>query len=91
MIYSATAKRIFEDYVRDVDFTGNFLIVKTYPGGAHAVAAIIDELEWPELVGSIAGDDVILLMVRPEEEEKMRRPQGRTGVVFDRLMDLLEG
>jgi transcriptional regulator of arginine metabolism len=85
------AKRIFEDYVRDVDFTGNFLIVKTYPGGAHAVAAIIDELEWPELVGSIAGDDVILLMVRPEEEEKMRRPQGRTGVVFDRLMDLLEG
>ncbi|HHT72739.1 MAG TPA: arginine repressor [Firmicutes bacterium] len=84
-------KRVFEDYVRAVDFAGNIILVKTYPGGAHAVAAVLDELEWPEVVGSIAGDDVILLLVRSEEEELLARPPGRAGKVYDRLVDLMEG
>ena len=41
------AKRVFEDYVRGVDFAGHIIVLKTFPGGAHAVAAVIDELEWP--------------------------------------------
>lgn len=84
-------KRVFEDYVRAVDFTGNSILVKTYPGGAHAVAAVIDELEWPELVGSIAGDDVILLLVRPDEEKELTRPKGLAGKVYDRILSLMEG
>ncbi len=84
-------KRVFEDYVRAVDFTGNIILVKTYPGGAHAVAAVIDELEWPELVGSIAGDDVILLLVRPDEEKELTRPKGLAGKVYDRILSLMEG
>ena len=39
------ARRVFEDYVRGIDFSGNILVVKTYPGGANAVAAVLDELE----------------------------------------------
>lgn len=85
------ARRIFEDYVKDVDFTGQIILVKTYPGGAHAVAAVIDELEWPELVGSVAGDDVILLLVRSEEEQELLRPKGQAGKVYDRILKLLEG
>lgn len=83
------ARRIFKDYVRDVDFSGSLIMIKTYPGGAHAVAAIIDELEWTEMLGSIAGDDSILIISRPEE--KQANPSGPAGQLFSRLRELLEG
>ncbi len=83
------AKRIFEDYVRGVDFSGSLIMVRTYPGGAHAVAALIDELEWPEMIGSIAGDDSILIVTRGEQEPT--KPTGPTGEVYSRITELLEG
>jgi len=43
---------------------GNFLVVKTLKGGAQAVALGIDWEEWPEVVGTLAGDDTILLIFR---------------------------
>jgi transcriptional regulator of arginine metabolism len=43
---------------------GNFLVVKTLKGGAQAVALGIDWEEWPEVVGTHAGDDTILLIFR---------------------------
>lgn len=84
------ASRIFEDYVRGVDFSGTLIMVKTYPGGAHAVAAIIDELEWPEMIGSIAGDDCILILTQAAEE-KPSKPEGPTGRVYARIQDLIKG
>lgn len=83
------AKRIFEDYVRGVDYSGSLIMIRTYPGGAHAVAAIIDELEWPEMLGSIAGDDSILIVTRDEAEGN--RPTGPTGEIYSRIQELLEG
>jgi len=44
--------------------TGNLLIVRTVPGSASAVAIAIDWEEWPEVVGTIAGDDTIFIAVR---------------------------
>ena len=54
---------------------GNLLVVKTMTGGAQAVALGIDWEEWPEVLGSIAGDDTILLVLRSEDEmdEVIRR------------------
>lgn len=43
---------------------GHFLVVKTLKGGAQAVALGIDWEEWPEVVGTLAGDDTILLIFR---------------------------
>ncbi len=83
------AKRIFEDYVRGVDFSGSLIMVSTYPGGAHAVAAVIDELEWPEMIGSIAGDDSILIVTRAEKEPN--KPTGPAGEVYSRITELIEG
>ena len=83
------AKRVFADYVRSVDFSGALIMIKTYPGGAHAVAAIIDEMEWPEMLGSIAGDDSILIVTRQEGEQD--KPTGATGAVFSRIIEILEG
>jgi transcriptional regulator of arginine metabolism len=44
--------------------TGNLLVVKTMMGGAQAVAEAIDWEEWPEVLGTLAGDDTILLILR---------------------------
>lgn len=43
---------------------GNLVVVKTLIGGAQPVAVAIDWEEWPEVLGSVAGDDTILLILR---------------------------
>lgn len=55
--------------------TGNLLVVRTMTGGAQAVALGIDWEEWPEVLGTIAGDDTILLILRDakyQEEIRIR-------------------
>jgi transcriptional regulator of arginine metabolism len=46
---------------------GNFLVVKTLSGGAQPVAEAIDWEEWPEVLGTLAGDDTILVILRDPE------------------------
>ena len=45
----------------------NLLVVRTMTGGAQAVALAIDWEEWPEVLGTIAGDDTILLVCREDD------------------------
>ena len=45
---------------------GSLLVIKTLKGGAQAVALGIDWEEWPEVAGTVAGDDTILLVLRDE-------------------------
>ena len=49
-----------------VTFSGNICVVKTRPGYASAVAYDIDNAEIPELLGSIAGDDTIFIVIRED-------------------------
>jgi transcriptional regulator of arginine metabolism len=44
----------------------NLLIIKTLSGGAQAVAEAIDWEEWPEILGTLAGDDTILIILRAD-------------------------
>jgi transcriptional regulator of arginine metabolism len=44
--------------------TGNLLVVRTLAGGAQAVAEAVDWEEWPEVLGTIGGDDTILIILR---------------------------
>lgn len=53
--------------------SGNLLVVKTMTGGAQAVALAIDWEEWPEVLGTLAGDDTILIICR----DKRQVPQVR--------------
>ncbi len=82
------ARRVFEDYVHDIGFSGNLLVVKTFPGGAHAVAAVLDELEWEGVVATLAGDDTIILVVKNEEELHLKRPKGLAGKLYTQLEEL---
>ena len=52
-----------ESVVR-IEAAENIVVVKTFPGMANALAVCVDSLEKPHIVGSVAGDDTILLVVR---------------------------
>lgn len=48
------------------DYANNILVIKTLPGMAQAVASAIDSLGWEDIVGTIAGDDTIMIVTRAE-------------------------
>ncbi|MCM1117771.1 MAG: arginine repressor [bacterium] len=56
--------RVLKDGFVSMDMAQNILVMKTVSGMAMAVAAAIDALRFQELVGSIAGDDTIMMAVR---------------------------
>ena len=59
--------RLFYDSVVSLDYSENIVVVKTLPGAANAVASILDHMPWQEIVGTVAGDDSILVVVKPKE------------------------
>ncbi len=60
-------RRMLLDSFVSIDRAENLIVMKTLPGNAHAVGAIIDALDWPEILGTICGDDTILIIVRTSE------------------------
>lgn len=58
-------ERIFQDSVVGMDYSANIVVIKTLPGTAQAVAAAIDNTKWPDIIGTVAGDDNILVVVKP--------------------------
>jgi transcriptional regulator of arginine metabolism len=60
-------QRLVREFVLDVRIAQNLLVLKTIVGSAQPVAAALDEQEWEEMVGTIAGDDTILI-VCPDKE-----------------------
>lgn len=63
--------RVLKDGFVSVDVAGNLLVLKTVSGMAMAVAASVDAMKMEEVVGSIAGDDTIMVAVRTPEEAKL--------------------
>ncbi|MDP4092045.1 MAG: arginine repressor [Bacillota bacterium] len=59
--------RIFAETFVSSDYANNIVIVKTLPGMAHAAASAIDSMGWPEIVGTVAGDDTIMIICRAEK------------------------
>jgi len=56
--------RLLRDVPLQLREAGLLLVIKTIPGSAHAIAAALDRSGWPELVGSIAGDDTVFVALR---------------------------
>jgi len=69
------------EFLQDVRVAQNQVVLRTAPGHANSVAVALDDEEWPEVVGTIAGDDTILVICA----------DGATaGVVREKLLRLLE-
>src|SRR3954452_9802453 len=72
-------RNMMDAFVR-IDSAGHLLILKTLPGNAMAIAALIDNLDWDDVVGTVSGDDTILVICRTEKD---------TEIVSNRFLDLL--
>ena len=60
--------RIFSESVLSIAHAYNQVIIKTLPGSANVAAEMIDSLRWPEIIGTLAGDNTILMIVRSTDE-----------------------
>lgn len=60
-------RRLFHDVVKKIEFSENIVVVKTQPGAGGSVAFALDMAHWPEIIGTVAGDDTILVVVRQKE------------------------
>jgi transcriptional regulator of arginine metabolism len=52
------------DSVKKIEAAGNIVVIKTFAGMANAIAVCVDSIHHDDIVGSVAGDDTILLVVR---------------------------
>ncbi|MCM3412506.1 transcriptional regulator AhrC/ArgR [Metabacillus sp. YM-086] len=73
-------KRALMDAFVKVDSAGHMLVMKTLPGNANAIGALIDNLDWDEVLGTICGDDTILLICRTPND---------TDIITQRFLDML--
>ena len=60
--------RMLADSVVDMSSANNLIVIHTLPGSAHVAGEAVDSLHWPEVLGTIAGDDTILVIVRSNED-----------------------
>jgi transcriptional regulator of arginine metabolism len=61
---------VFDNFVNQIKATNNMIVIKTTSGNANSVAVIIDRLGLPEILGTIAGDDTILIVIDTDENRK---------------------
>ena len=59
--------RLLNDVFVTIDSAENLVVMRTLPGNAHAVAVLFDALDWAEILGTVAVDDTILLIVRSRD------------------------
>jgi transcriptional regulator of arginine metabolism len=57
-------RRAFKQFVIRTGVSGNIVMIKTSPGNAHSIGAVLDAAQWPEVLGTVAGDDTVFVLLR---------------------------
>ena len=60
--------RMLSDSVVEINSANNLIVIRTLPGSAHVAGEAVDSLHWAEILGTIAGDNTILVIVRSNDE-----------------------
>lgn len=74
--------RVLRDGFVSMNMAQNILVIKTVQGMAMAVAAALDAMKFPEIVGCIAGDDTIMAAIKTVDD---------TRAVMEKINEILEG
>ena len=69
--------RMFKDSVLSINFAGNIVVLKTLAGSANVAAEAIDSMHVPEILGTMAGDNTILVVVQNEADAAVTAAQFR--------------
>jgi transcriptional regulator of arginine metabolism len=59
-------RRVFGDWVVEVAHSGNLVVLRTPPGSAHVVGSALDRAGLPDILGTVAGDDTLIVVVSEE-------------------------
>ena len=59
-------RRVFGDWVVEVAHSGNLVVLRTPPGSAHVVGSALDRSGLPEILGTVAGDDTLIVVTSEE-------------------------
>ncbi len=76
--------RLLEELLVSAEASGDVVVVRTPPGGAHLLGSALDRAGLPEVAGTVAGDDTVLLVTRTP-------PTPASGSLAARLLRLAEG
>ena len=57
-------RRSFSQLIVRSGVSGNILMVKTLPGNGHSLGVVLDAAQWPEVLGTVAGDDTVFVLLR---------------------------
>ena len=74
-------KRALQDHFIKIDHSENLVVMKCLPGTANAIAALIDSMDTNEIMGTISGDDTLLIICRTKEDSI---------IVSKRFVDMLK-
>ncbi len=66
--YVSRLHRVVAELVVSIEQATNLIVLKTPPGSAMLVASALDEAAWPEVIGTVGGDDTVLVIVRSIEQ-----------------------
>ncbi|MCZ8205725.1 arginine repressor [Gemmatimonas sp.] len=73
----ARLERMLPELLTGVEGVQVLVVARTMKSGAQPVAEVLDQLEWPDVAGTIAGDDTVLIICRSEEgRERVLRKLG---------------
>lgn len=73
-------RNLFRECVQSINYANNIIVVKTMRGNGSTAGAFIDSLQFSEIIGSVAGDDTVLIVVDNNEN---------TVVLSDRLKEYI--
>jgi transcriptional regulator of arginine metabolism len=82
----ARLARLLEELLVSAEATGGLVVLRTPPGGAHLLASALDRAGLPDIAGTVAGDDTVLLVCRQPPAEA-----GPADALAARLLRLAEG
>jgi len=76
--------RLLEELLVSAEATGGTVVLRTPPGGAHLLGSALDRAGLPDVAGTVAGDDTVLLVIRTP-------PTAACTALAERLLRLAEG